>query len=290
MNIRLLSAAFSLSTVLMALPVKAQEESTPAKPGSTPAAEKVDEKTAKSVKGWGNATDPASDCKFLVKNGTLSITVPGSQQPHDLSSELKSNTAPRVLTPLIGDFDMQVKVEGEFEPGGESAQPGRTGYTGAGLVVFADANNYVRLERATLQHAGDMPRPYANFEIRVDGELQRIGTTGDLPPLDISKPLWLRLSRSSDRMEGAISQDGVNWITCDPKDLTADAWHKEKVHGGVAAISTSVKDFTPSYSEFSAVKPGAAKPAGKEAKPDKASGDEKEKPATKKAEKAEKED
>ena len=40
-----------------------------------------------------------------------------------------------VVQPVAGDFVIQVRVGGEFQPGAESTQPGRTGYTGAGLVV-----------------------------------------------------------------------------------------------------------------------------------------------------------
>jgi regulation of enolase protein 1 (concanavalin A-like superfamily) len=264
MNPRRLSLVFSAASLL--LPASGLLAQAPP-PAEKPAAES-NTKEGEYLRGWGETKDPAGDCKFQQKDGKLTITVPGSATPHDLSTELKSSTAPRVGTDLSGDFDIQVKVEGEFEPGEQSTQAGRTGYTGAGLAVFADEKNYIRLERATLQHSGSAPRPYANFEIRVDGELERIGTTGDLPPIDISKPLWLRLTRSGDKMEGAISQDGTNWVTCEPKELTNPAWRSRRIKGGVAAISTSVKDFTPSFSGFQAVK-GVA--------PEKTEGKEKEK-------------
>src|SRR5688572_24686505 len=154
MNIRLVSAVFTLPALLLILPASAPAQGQAATPEKAPPADgKADAGAAKTVKGWGEAIDPAGDCKFEQKDGKLTIIVPGSAEPHDLSAELKSSTAPRVFTPLNGDFDMQVKVEGEFQPGGESTQAGRTGYTGAGLVVFADAENYVRLERATLQRS-----------------------------------------------------------------------------------------------------------------------------------------
>jgi regulation of enolase protein 1 (concanavalin A-like superfamily) len=139
-------------------------------------------------------------------------------------------------------------VEGEFRPGSDSSQPGRSGYRGAGLVVFADAKNYVRLERATLEWKDETPQAYTNFEIRVDGELQRIGTTADAP-LDPQKPTWLRLQRVGAILQGAVSQDGKEWKDLVPKELT-DAWKKETL-GGIAAISTSQEEFTPRYSELS---------------------------------------
>jgi regulation of enolase protein 1 (concanavalin A-like superfamily) len=198
---------------------------------------------------WGTAYDPAGDCGFKLDDGKFTVTVPGSATPHDLSAELTSATAPRVLQPLKGDFVIEVKIDGEFEPSGESTQFGRTGYTGAGLVVFADARNYVRLERATL-HTGQEPQPYTNFEVRVDGELEQAGTTADLPTVT-GKPTWLRLERKGNVLHGSMSQDGITWTSGKPRELTAKAWQNEKILGGIAAISTSTKQFAPIYSGLS---------------------------------------
>lgn len=212
----------------------------------------ADESTPKkeAIAGWGTAIDPAGDCKFKAADGKLMITVPGTDKPHDLSPELASSTAPRVLQPVRGDFVIQVRVDGEFQPGDESTQAGRTGYTGAGLVVFADQGNFVRLERATLHHQGDEEKPYTNFEIRVDGRLERIGTTGDLPT-EWDKPTWLRLERKGQQLLGAMSHDGEHWTYGEPKELRAEAWTRDEIVAGVAAISTSRNPFVPTYSAFS---------------------------------------
>lgn len=231
-----------LLALLTALPLCAQNierEIDPEK--SEPAFKK------EKIEGWGISLDLAGDCKFESKEGALVVTVPGGK-PHDLSTELNSAKAPRVVRPLTGDFTIQVKVEGEFQPGPDSSQPGRSGYRGAGLVIFADGNNFVRLERATLHWSGEKPQAYTNFEIRVDGELQRIGTTKDAP-LDPDKPTWLRLERKGQVLFGTVSQDGANWKALEPKNLN-DSWKAETL-GGVAAISTSRDDFTPRYSELS---------------------------------------
>lgn len=214
-----------------------------------------------SITGWGNPINPAGDCEFEVTDGKLTIMVPGSAKPHDLSPEMSSTTAPRVVQPVKGDFVIQVRVDGEFQPSGESTQSGRTGYTGAGLVVFADDNNFVRIERATLNLGGARAIPYTNFEIRVNGQLEQPGTTGDLPT-EPDKPTWLRLERRGHQMKGAMSRDGEHWHYGKPKELHADAWNGNNVVAGVAAISTSRLPFSPIYSEFSVQqdsKPGAKK-------------------------------
>jgi regulation of enolase protein 1 (concanavalin A-like superfamily) len=215
-------------------------------------------KSAPEIPGWGAPTDPAGDCKFDLRDNKLMITVPGSDKAHDLGAEVSNMTAPRVLQPVSGDFVLTVKIDGEFDPGDESTQPGRTGYNGAGLVVFADENNYVRIERATLNSGAEV-HPYTNFEIRVDGQNERFGTTGDLPTED-RKPTWLRLERKGGKMLGAMSHDGEEWAYGKPKELTSEAWNKPEVKVGVAAINTSKQPFVPSFSEFK-VKPSAASSA-----------------------------
>jgi regulation of enolase protein 1 (concanavalin A-like superfamily) len=242
--------------------VHAQEpavgEPAPAPDKSAPAEKPASED--KTIKGWGTPVDPAADCSFKKDGNKLIINVAGSAKPHDLSSELGSMTAPRVLQPLKGDFLLQVRVDGEFQPGGESTQEGRTGYTGAGLVVMADEKNFVRIERASLNH-GEEDVPYINFEIRVNGQLERIGTTGDFE-IDGTKPVWFRLERKGDKMLGSMSQDGKNWVSGDPKELRADAWKKPNVAGGVAAISTSVKSFAPVYADLSVAQGAESSPVG----------------------------
>jgi regulation of enolase protein 1 (concanavalin A-like superfamily) len=202
-----------------------------------------------STTHWGTTINPAEDCKVSQGVGSLTISVPGTAKPHDLSPEMDSCTAPRVVQPVKGDFTIEVVVQGEFDPGDESSQEGRTGYTGAGLVVFADEKNFVRLERATLHRRGGEPAPYTNFEIRVDGKNERFGTTGDFKT-EAGKPTWLRLERKGNQLFGSMSQDGKNWTKGEPKELRAEAWTKNDVVAGVAAISTSAQTFTPTFSDL----------------------------------------
>ncbi len=246
------------------------QEAAPPEPAPAPEKSAAAEKAGdpdKTIKGWGAPVDPAADCSFKKDGNKLIINVAGSARPHDLSSELDSMTAPRVLQPLQGDFLLQVRVDGEFKPGGESTQEGRTGYTGAGLVVMADEKNFVRIERASLNH-GEEDVPYINFEIRVDGRLERIGTTGDFK-FDGENPVWFRLERKGDKMLGSMSQDGKNWVSGEPKELRADAWQKPGVSGGVAAISTSVKSFAPVFADLSVVQSAAPAQGGEPEKKEK---------------------
>jgi regulation of enolase protein 1 (concanavalin A-like superfamily) len=199
--------------------------------------------------------DLDGDCKFSLTDGRLSIVVPGSGRPHDLSAELDSTNAPCVLRPLTGAFVLTVKVDGGFAPGEVSTQPGRTPYNGAGLLLISDTRNYVRLEYAAL-HDGDAPVAYTNFEIRVDGQVLRFGRTGDRP-LKLGQSAWLRLARSGPSIRGWVSDDGTTWDELPAKEVPPEWCNEMKV--GVAAISTATAPFKPSFSELKLEVPADSK-------------------------------
>ena len=211
---------------------------------------KNNKEAKRELPGWGVAIDPDNDCKFFTADDTLLITVPGSH-PHDLAADIETTNAPRVLQHVRGNFTIQVRVEGRFTPGDESTKEGRTGYNGAAIVAMADNQNVVTLARAVLQHPGREAVPYANFEIRVAGQLQRIGFTSD-HPLPKDGPVFLRLERRGTKFLGSVSTDGVSWDVLEPKDVPAD-WPKE-LQAGVAAISTSKDEFNPRFSMFQVLK------------------------------------
>ncbi len=67
------------------------------------------------------------------KNGRLMMTIPTTK---DLYGE--NRTAPRFLKAVSGDFQIETHVK--FDPSQD--------YQGAGLLIYKDAENYIRLERA----------------------------------------------------------------------------------------------------------------------------------------------
>lgn len=215
------------------------------------AQETVEKKEGRrELAGWGTAVDSDNDCKFFLAEDALLISVPGSR-PHDLAADIGLVNAPRVLQNVNGDFTIQVRVEGRFAPGDESTKAGRGGYNGAAIVAMADERNVVTLARAVLHHSGAVARSYANFEMRVGGELLRIGHTGD-HPLPNDGPVFLRLERRGAMFHGAASVDGVNWTVLESKEVPAD-WPKE-LQAGIAAISTSTEEFSPRFSGFQIIK------------------------------------
>jgi regulation of enolase protein 1 (concanavalin A-like superfamily) len=202
--------------------------------------------TPRELPGWGTAIDPDHDCTFFVSQDALLISVPGSHL-HDLAPEIHSTNAPHVLQSVRGDFTIQVRVE----PGADPMQPGLTGYNGAAIIAMFDAENFVSLARAVFQRAGEQEQSYANFEIRVGGELQRTGLTGD-HPLPKAGAVFLRLERRGSKFLGAVSEDGISWDVLVAKDIPAD-WPKE-LQTGVAAISTCKGEFNPRFSKLQILK------------------------------------
>lgn len=201
--------------------------------------------TLSTLADWGIPINPDEDCRFFLSDGTLLIHVPGSPRPHDLSPELGSLNAPRVLQQAQGDFTLQVRVEGRFDPGSRSMMARRTPYNGAGLVAVFDDGNVVTLARAVLRHGDGGPMPYANFEIRVNRTIARFGEETETPiPLD--GPIHLRLERRGMRMLGAWSTDGLSWTNLEPMELPA-SW-PSLLHVGVIAINNTQDEFNPRFS------------------------------------------
>lgn len=198
------------------------------------------------IAGWGRAVDPDKNCQFFLSKSALIISTPASQRPHDFSPELGWANAPRVVRAVTGDFSFQVKVDDRLNPGKESMVEGRFGYNGAVAAAIADDRNAVTLARAVFREAAGKSDHYANFEVRIDGELQRIGRTDD-HPLPETGPVYLRLERRGQQISGSVSTDGSHWNMVGAANLPDDWTTKLKV--GTMVVNTSKADFSPQFSQ-----------------------------------------
>jgi regulation of enolase protein 1 (concanavalin A-like superfamily) len=189
---------------------------------------------------WTGLIDPDGDCKFDQNQPErkIRITVPGT--PHLLSAELGRMNAPRLLRNVHGDFDALVTVGGVFHTSGRTTVKEYPPYHGAGILLWQDVENYVRLEIAEdLQHG--KPRPYVNFEYRRDGALaasrgQRISNSSS----------YLRMRRRGDEIHAAFGPDGVHWTPFPPLTVTLKDW----LNIGVSAINTATKPLTAELTDF----------------------------------------
>jgi regulation of enolase protein 1 (concanavalin A-like superfamily) len=187
---------------------------------------------------WGLAIDPDKDCKFIAEGKTLSIQVPGTH--HDLHPDTGKLNAPRVLREVEGDFVISVKVGGEFQPGSKSTFPRSVPYNGGGLLLWSDADNFIRLERGALFRNGVVGTSVA-FEEREGG--YRGAVHNEVFP---GGACYLRLERKGSRIAGAIATDGNNWKELKPIDTVWPA----KLRVGLTAISTSSDPLVVKFEEF----------------------------------------
>jgi regulation of enolase protein 1 (concanavalin A-like superfamily) len=182
------------------------------------------------VPGWGRVIDPWRDCDVSLDrdNERLKIQVPGT--PHVLSAEVPQlpMNAPLVVRRVRGDFTADVHALGRLEPG-----PYRTThynpYHGAGLIVWQDPSNYLRLERA-VGFINGRRHPYVNYELRAGGLLAmtRGFTIAD-------RPLWLKLRRQGAAFSAWYSYDGRQWVAL----RRVDATFAERVEVGVVAVNSA---------------------------------------------------
>jgi regulation of enolase protein 1 (concanavalin A-like superfamily) len=174
--------------------------------------------------------DPWRDCDVSLdrENDRLKIQVPGT--PHVLSAEVPElpMNAPRVVRRVRGDFTAAVHVLGRLEPG-RSQTTHYDPYHGAGLIVWLDPSNYLRLERAVGFIKGRRD-PYINYELREGG---RLAVSHGITIADRS--LFLKLRRQGAAFSAWYSHDGRQWVELGRIDAT----FAERVEVGVVAVNSS---------------------------------------------------
>jgi regulation of enolase protein 1 (concanavalin A-like superfamily) len=193
------------------------------------------------VAGWDKPVDPDKDCKFVRAKETLTIEVPGKN--HSLNIERSLMNAPRLLRDVEGDFVVQVRVDGTFQPSQRSTTNERLPFVGAGLVLLKDEKTYIRLERAGLRVQGEV-KTYTNWELREDGKWLLAGDTSVQPLED--KATYLRLERQGDKLLASISYDGKEWKELKPLKERLPA----KLKLGVSLSSSSTDVFAARFDQF----------------------------------------
>jgi regulation of enolase protein 1 (concanavalin A-like superfamily) len=200
-----------------------------------------DVEAPRDLSGWGRVLDPSGDCdvSFDAERDRLRIHVPGT--PHVLSAEdskLPMN-APRVVRRVRGDFTAVVRVLGQLDPG-RSKTTYYDPYHGAGLIVWQDSSNYLRLERA-VGFINGRPHPYVNYELRANG---RLAMSHGIATEDRS--LFLKLRRQGKSFSAWYSRDGHRWVPLERVDTTLE----ERVEVGVAAVNASARKLSAELERF----------------------------------------
>jgi regulation of enolase protein 1 (concanavalin A-like superfamily) len=192
----------------------------------------------KTIKGWGSVVDPADDCEFTQEDDRVTITVPPT--PHDLNPSPRWDNvlAPRVLEDVEGDFVASVKVNIYNRPKANTSSNKINSFVAAGLVVWQDEKNFLRLLRAA---NGESGRLFIHFEGWVDGKM-----TGDALYDIADEATYLRASRKGGQFSFDRSKDGKEWF---PFAIAPIDMPKE-LKVGVAAINSTTKAFKPRFEDF----------------------------------------
>jgi regulation of enolase protein 1 (concanavalin A-like superfamily) len=204
---------------------------------------------AAAIRPWGEFVDPDGDCKIKFNNGALSLEVPGTL--HDLTTAMDKVNAPLILQQIEGDFIARVKVCGEFQPNGPATRAGGIPFNGAGLVLWLDADHFIRIERAAVRR-DDGVGAYLLIE-RHDRNQPMVSDGGFIAEGNVC----LKVERRGAQISAWYGTDGLQWVEAQP--IKVPSW-PARLKVGLDAISTSSQPFTVRFEEFAIRKPGSATP------------------------------
>jgi S1-C subfamily serine protease len=205
----------------------------------------------KSLGRLGPLTDPDKDCKEARTDKGITIDIPGKL--HTLSPQLRDKknrpvaNAPTVLAPIDGDFLAHVRIAGEIRPGSEPCQ-GPSGrripfaIQGAGLLLWQDKDNFLRLERSCGTTGG------LTLVNRLIVEVCKDGREAGQIYLDVpAGPLQVMLLRKDGHLRCLFSSDAKEGWTVF-KELAVD--FPSKVSVGLSAFNTAKKPFSARFEDF----------------------------------------
>jgi S1-C subfamily serine protease/regulation of enolase protein 1 (concanavalin A-like superfamily) len=215
----------------------------------------------KSITMLGPLVDPEKDCK-LVKdedNMKISIEIPGGKvrsiAPY-IVQRLRKNrplhNAPMTLIDVEGDLAAIVEVTGEMRAG-DKLPKDRQGndipftFNGAGLVLYQDKDNFVRLERtAGVSVTNLTPIHKILFEVVKDGKQVPNQIYIQVP----EGPVYLLLMRRKGRIIVGASPN-LETPPVPFRGIEFDLSTKLKV--GLSASNISAKSFTAHFENFALI-------------------------------------
>jgi len=213
------------------------------------AAEKKE--AARTIPGWGNAIDPDGDCRIEPAGQAVKVTVPG--KVHDLFPPNSLMNAPRVLTPVTGDFTVQVRVSADFNPGRVPAEGINRAFHSGGVLIWQDELNYLRFERGELFRRGDGAHLYfaPTLQLRRAGiYVEQLGPPARSQPVFTEAATYFRVQRKGTTMSAWYSRDGDHWqIAREFESFTGAA-----IQVGICAVNTAAKEISVTFDEFKVTK------------------------------------
>jgi regulation of enolase protein 1 (concanavalin A-like superfamily) len=155
-----------------------------------------------------------------------------------------------MLQEISRDFTIQVKVSGDFTPGKLSTGVGKP-FVSAGILLWQDENNYLRVERnAYWAGPGRLVCYPPLIEYFYEGR-EKGFTSPTSADYFKGRSTWLRLTRMGETLTVSISFNGSGWFV--GKRFSADL--ADDVLVGVSAINTSDEPFTVEFEDLQITSP-----------------------------------
>lgn len=207
---------------------------------------------------WNRPIDPDKDCKITIKDGTVTMELPGGD--HDLSPKRKRFNAPRLLCEMDGDFVMQVRVRALFRPSDKSSVDGEDPMIAAGLLLIPFERNYIKLDYWACRIKENQSN-LIGFRLR--GKKLGINSEAGFIPEALKPPLkqvlpvdeeqiYLRIERQGHSIHEAVGRNGKTWISnVSLEDLQG---LRKKFKAGLAAYSTSTEPFKVRFDQFKLIR------------------------------------
>jgi Trypsin-like peptidase domain len=211
-----------------------------------------------SIAMLGPLIDPENDCKQDKDDDKLKIKIeiPGgkvrSLAPYvvqRLNKNKPLHNAPMTLVDVAGDFSALVKVTGEMLPGSNLPKD-RQGnnipftFNGAGLLLYQDKDNFVRLERSAAVDVSSLKAFHTVlFEVVKDGT--QVENQIQFPERE--GPVYLLLMRRKGRVVVGAGPD-LGLPPMPFKGIALELSPKVKI--GLSASNISAKPLTAQFENF----------------------------------------
>jgi len=192
----------------------------------------------------GALIDPLQDCRVQREARGVIIQIPPT--PHAFDPDRNVADAPRALMDVSGDFVAQVKVSGSIKPGPVPLPGLPFTFQAAGILVWLDSNNYLRLERAS-GYFGDRGQVHHVFV-----ESRNAGRPGKGAMIRAREgPIMLRVERRGGEFNCTYSSDGKTWLPVKQLSLSVPA----KVNVGISATNAAPRPLSAHFEDFTLTKP-----------------------------------
>jgi regulation of enolase protein 1 (concanavalin A-like superfamily) len=158
-----------------------------------------------------------------------------------------------VLTPVKGDFTVQVKVAADFNPGTIPADGFNRAFHSAGLLLWRDELNYFRFERGELIWPDSGAHLYfaPTLQLRLAGRyIEQLGPPSRSRPVFTEPATWFRVQRRTNKLTAWYSRVGEQWQIA----REFEAFGAGEIHVGICAVNTAARELNVTFEEFKVTK------------------------------------